>query len=141
MYTLVSPMNVEQYWPTLAPWIAKAIGGDDPGEDLAIIKHKACNSVAQIWVGASPELKKIDLVLVTEGMVLEGIPTLVLRWLTAANFEECAPDLALVERWAYHQGYKRLQAWGRHGWERKLKPLGFVHSFTVMDKFIEQGLH
>lgn len=141
MYVLVAPLNVEGYWPMVAPWIARAIGADDTEEDLAIIKHKACNNVAQIWLGKTPKEGDIDLVFVTEGMILDNIPTLVIRWLTADKVEDCLIDFGLLENWALHSGYKRLQVWGRRGWERKLKPLGFTHSFTVMNKFIEQGLH
>lgn len=141
MYVLVSPLNVENYWTTVAPWIAQAIGGEDPAEDLAIVKYKACNNIAQIWLGKTPKEEKLDLVFVTEGMVLEEIPTLVIRWLTAADLDQCFLDFGLVERWALHNGYKRIQVWGRRGWERKLKPLGFTHGFTVMNKFLEQGLH
>lgn len=141
MYTLVSPLFVETHWPRVEPWIAEAIGKEDPSEDLRIIKHKALNNVAQIWIGQKPVTWEIDLVLVTEGMVLDEIPTLVLRWCTAENLGDKLIDLGLIELWAFKNGYRRLQAWGRRGWERKLRALGFNHSFTVMDKFIQQGLH
>jgi hypothetical protein len=141
MYTLVSPLFVEAHWPRVEHWIARAIDKPDPAEDLAIIKHKMLQSVAQLWIGQKPMTWEIDLVLVTEGMILEDIPTLVLRWCTAENLEDKVFDLGLVELWAFKQGYRRLQVWGRRGWERKLRALGFTHSFSVMDKFIEQGLH
>lgn len=141
MYRLVAGTNVDQHWASVAPMIAKAIGGNFIEEELLIVKHKAEQGVAQIWIGSHPETDVVDFVMVTEGMVLDNIPTLVIRWLTADDFQACSVDLALLENWALHQGYRRLQAWGRPGWQYKLKPLGFHHSFTVMDKFIEKGLH
>ena len=141
MYALIATKNVDLYWDALAPWIGEAVGVPDPAADLEVIKSKALSGVAQIWVGKSPKTGVIDIVLVTEGMVLDNIPTLVIRWLTAVDLNDCMIDFALIENWAHTQGFQRLQVWGRRGWERKLRPLGFVHNFTVLDKFISQGLH
>lgn len=141
MYRLVAPIYVSQHWPSVEPWIAKAIGRGDPEEDLTIIKHKAMNGVAQIWIGTKPMTELVEFVMVTEGMMLDDVPTLVIRWLTTDNFSDCALDFHLLETWALENGYKRLQAWGRRGWEKKLRPLGFAHNFTVMDKFIIGGVH
>lgn len=139
MYTLLAPNNVDQHWLVLAPWVAKAVGTDNPWDDVEAIRQKATRGIAQVWM--SEVNGELDMVLVTEGMMLEGIPTLVLRWMTALRFEDCAQDFGLLENWAFKAGYQRLQVWGRKGWEKKLRPLGFAHNFTVMDKFITRGLH
>jgi hypothetical protein len=141
MYALIAPGNVDTHWDNIAPWLEQAIGIANPMEDLDIIKDKIRRGVAQLWLGKEPETDLVDMVLITEGMVLDGIPTLVIRWLTSTGLEQILEDFDLLENWAKNQGFTRIQVWGRRGWERRLRTLGFVHNATILDKFITQGLH
>ena len=127
MYALIAPGNIDNHWDNIVPWLEQAIGIEAPIEDLAIIKNKIQRGVAQLWLG--------------KGMVLDGIPTLVIRWLTSTGLEQILEDFDLLENWAKNQGFIRIQVWGRRGWERRLRTLGFVHNSTILDKFITQGLH
>ena len=141
MYAVIAPSNVESHWDNIVPWLEQAIGIDSPMEDLAIIKNKLQRGVAHLWLGKQPVTDEVDMVLITEGMVLDGIPTLVIRWLTSTGLERILEDFDLLENWAKNQGFIRIQVWGRRGWERRLRTLGFVHNSTILDKFITQGLH
>jgi len=141
MYALLAPANVDKNWMTIAPWIAQAIEGSRVAQDLEQIKTRAMNGSMQIWVGAMPKSKNVSLVLVTEAILIDEVPMLVLRMLAGVDIDECLPDMAMIENWATNKGFHSLQIWGRKGWERKLKPLGFRHEYTILSKVLDKGLH
>ncbi len=141
MYALLAPGNVESNWAKIAPWIAQAIEGSRAAQDLEQVKARAMNGSMQIWIGANPRTKLVSMVLVTEAILIDEIPMLVLRMLAGVDIDECLPDMALIESWAIGKGFHSLQVWGRKGWEKKLKPLGFRHEYTILSKVLDKGLH
>lgn len=140
MYSLVHPTSVESHWPMVAPWIAQAIGNSDTWRDLEEIKKLAKEGVARIWIGYNAE-KKIDVVMVTETWIMDGRKVLVLRWLAGVNMSEWFQDWDLVESWASAQGFQDIHIWGRPGFAKACKSLGFRHEFTVCSKPLIRGHH
>lgn len=53
------------------------------------------------------------------------------------NMQVLAKGLALVERYAQDMGCSTLEVYGRKGWVRQLKPLGFEETYTVVQKKLE----
>lgn len=141
MYMLLAPTKVEENWMEIAPWIAQAITGARISEELESVKQRALAGGMQIWIGMKPRSNQITMVFVTEGFMLEGSPVLVLRMMAGVNVDECLPDLAILERWAINQGFHTLEVWGREGWKRKLRPLGFHYEYTILRKVLDKGLH
>src|SRR5690606_31342744 len=128
-------------WPKVAPWIAQAVG-EEYVESLEIIKQDAMRGTAQIWVGHSPIDQQIEVVCVTEVHILGKTRTCVVRWLAGIEVELWSQELeALIENWAKHHECLAIQVWGRKGWERVCKPLGYSHSFTVLHKRLDLGVH
>lgn len=140
MYEQIHASNVEQVWHLVAPYIAQAIGDSDTWSDLDAIKQKAKNGYATVWIGRDQE-KQIDVVFVTEPWILDGRKALVIRWLCGKNLKEWLPDLEYLEDWAMANGFQAMQVWGRPGWVRVLKPLGYKHEFTVLSKPLIRGLN
>lgn len=140
MYEQVHPMNVDQVWHLVAPWIAQAIGDSDTWVDLAEIYKNAKLGHARIWIGRDLS-NQIDMVLVTETWFLDGRRTLVLRWLCGKNMKEWLEDISLIEAWAQSNGFQNVHIWGRPGWIRVCESLGYKHEFTVLSKPLKRGLN
>ncbi len=139
MYTIVNPINVEHHWPLAAPWIAQAIGASDTWMDLDYIKQQCKEGVSNLWIGRD-QAEEIEVVLVTETWFIAGRKTCVMRWLAGRNMDAWFQDFATLENFAFHNGFQAIHIWGRKGWERACKSLGFTHEFTVLGKPIIRGL-
>ena len=56
------------------------------------------------------------------------------------DWDEYGPAvLAEVELVAKDYDCKYVTIWGRHGWQRKLKPLGYNHIYTVLMKEVDNA--
>jgi len=139
MYRQVQPANVEQHWALVAPWIAQAIGGSDSWKDIDEIKKLCIDGSAHIFIGYDLQ-NEIDVVLVTETWMFDGRKTLVLRWLAGKNMNQWFQDYDVLEAWAAGLGFQDVHIWGRPGFVKMCKPLGFRHEFTVISKPIMRGL-
>lgn len=141
MYRLVHSTNVENYWSKAAPWIAQAIGNEpEDWRDLENIHQRLISGMAQLWL-ETDEAGDVSFVMITEGMMLGADPTLVIRWMSGRDIKARLFDVAILENWALHSGFKKIQAWCRPGFERLLKPLCYKKSFLVLEKTLERGLH
>lgn len=138
-YILVAKNNVERAWPYLAPWILQAVEGTQLINQMEIIKQTAISGGAQIWVGGL--LPDVSMVLVTEGMDIDGVPTLVLRIFAGTEMDRHIDELPAVQKWAVENGFRAMQVWGRLGWKRKLQSLGFEPSYLVLTKDLKKELH
>lgn len=139
-YVIVHPANIEVYWPIAAPWIAQAIGESDTWKDLDDIKKQIKENISTLWIGRNPD-GSVYAVLVTETWYMAGRKVLVLRWLCGCDFEEIKDDFFLIENFAQNNGFQDIHIWGRKGFEKVCKPLGFEHAFTVLSKPVMRGLH
>jgi len=137
---IVHPLNVEDNWPIVEPYILAAIGIEAQPCDLEYIKRQALTGNARIWI--VQRNFNIEAVLVTETVFYGGKKTLVIRWASGkGKLMLCKDIMDSVETYAYHEGYERLEAWGSKGWERILQPLGFRHEFTIVGKFLAKRMH
>jgi hypothetical protein len=136
--TVLLPMDIELHWLTVAPWIVQAVGEGVDDTDMKYIKQQALAGAAQIWVVRK---KDIEAVLVTEAAFYGGRRTLILRWLCGKRIDEWAAILEAVELWAYENQFERVEAWGRKGWEKVLRPLQYTHEFTVLGKSLARRMH
>lgn len=140
MYRLVHPSNVEDIWHKVAPWIAQAIGEAETWGDLGQIKAMAMAGAARIWIGYDAQ-DNVDVVLVSEHGMVGGRQTLILRWLCGKNLDQWLQDIEMIEGWAIANGYQSIHIWGRAGWQKVCKPLGYTHEFTIIGKPLIRGLH
>lgn len=142
MYRQIPPRILPDIWPYVAPWVAQAIGEtEEDWEDLDYIRNRISMGSMQLWTGHHPQTNVLDLVLITEGMMIGATATLVLRWMSGTNLEDKLFDIGVLERWAIVNGFKKVQVWGRPGFEKLLKPLHYRRSFIVLERDLEQGVH
>lgn len=139
MYMQIHLSNVEQMWHLVAPYIAQAIGDSSTWSDLDAIKDKAKAGHAHIWIGKDQN-DVVDVVFVTETWYLDGRKALVVRWLCGVNRDAWLPDTEFLENWAATNGFQNVQIWGRPGWVKVCKSLGYKHEFTVLSKPLIRGL-
>lgn len=139
MYEQIHASKVDDVWHVVAPWIAQAIGDSDTWSDLEAIKDNAKRGFSHIWIGRKPN-QEVDVVFVSETWFLDGRRAFVIRWLTGKDMNEWIEDLEYIENWASSNGYQSVHIWGRPGWQRVCKPLGYKHEFTVMSKPLMRGL-
>jgi hypothetical protein len=140
MYERIAPGNVSGIWPWVAPWIAQAIGASDTWSDLESIKDKAQQGYAHIWIGRD-QSDRIDVVFVTETWYMDGRKALVIRWLAGKEMDNWLGDLEWIENYAVNDGYHVVHIWGRPGWQKVCKPLGYKHEFTVISKPLIRGMN
>lgn len=145
MYTLISSNNVDYHWKDVAPFVMRALERisvyEEAIDDLNIIRQKAMTGLVQIWTGRNPNTEELELVLITEGVMFGTKPILVCRWASGENVEEMLPDFGILEAWAKEKGFHKVQIWGRKGWEKLFRPLGYTHEFTVIGRIIDRGIH
>lgn len=136
---LVHPANVEDIWPVVGPWILNAVGPLADASDVAQIKNQAVCGNSNIII--LRKNRNIELVLVTEACFYGGRKTLVLRWMSGKMENHYLSWIFMLENYALKAGFERLEVWGRKGWERKLKPYGLAHEYTVLGKHLPQRAH
>jgi hypothetical protein len=139
LLTIIHPSNVLDNWGAVAPWILQAVGDGVDASDVIYIQQQAMSGSAQIWV--AEKAHKIEAVLVTEVAFYGGQKTLVLRWLAGHASEDWIDYLDYLENWAATNGYHRVEAWGRKGFEKVLRPYGYRHEFTVIGKPLARRLN
>lgn len=141
MYIKLHPTNVAAHWVKVAPWIAQAIAEWDVKgpQELDFIFEASSRGAMHIWIGQKDN--EIQVVFVTEAIISGGEPVLVVRWLTGMQVDEWVEDIAAVESWARSEGFRRLEVWGRKGWEKKLRKHGFAHEVAILSKRIYSGVH
>lgn len=138
---LVMKTTVPTVWPVLAPWLIQALGETDSWQDIGQLREEAERGTTQLWVAQHKLTQDILMVCITEGMNLNGKPTLVIRWLGGRHPEMWLDDIGIIERWAAIQGFHKVEVWGRAGWNKMLKPHGYREIYRVLEKIVDRGIH
>lgn len=139
-YTLVSTQNIIDWWPRVAPWLLQAIGEADTWGDIECVKRELESGCAQLWV-IEDRMHAIQLVVVTETILIGGEPACVLRWAGGYAVKDLTFDIGFIEAWAKARGISSIHIWGRRGWEKLFKPLGYKHNFSVLTKSLVERIH
>lgn len=138
-YRKLAAEAIEANWATLAPWIAQSIFDSSVPAELAEIKAKLIEGKMQVWFATRDQ--SMQFILVTEGFRIDGLNTLVLRMAVGFDVDLLLPDFHLLENWARNAGFSQIQVWGREGWKRKLRPLGFRFGYTCLTKELDRKTH
>ena len=127
--------QILNHWDFLSREIRIALDtGDGESTEIDICK-KALNNQAQIWVVQDEE--GIKNVTVTEIIQYATFKTLHIITTTGDGFDEYSEQHKVLEEYAKEINAKHIEFWGRKGWLRKLKPMGYKESYTVMRKEID----
>ena len=144
-YRLFNPFEVDVIWHRAAPWIMQALlqtnhrFPQELHEDLMFIKNNLIVGQLMLWASLNSKEDDFDLVFVTEPSIYAGKRILTLKWLSG-RVEDKYIDLGILETWAKANGFYAVHVTGRKGWEKKLKPHGYVHEFTTLSHVLT-GAH
>ena len=129
------PFEVISQADQLAPYIQEAAAGSN-GKFLGVdIARLLARGEWQLWTAR--EAGQLKAVLMTR---IVFYPQLKACQLLAAVGEErdanMLPFMPDIEAWAKSQGCTLMEPIARAGWDRVLKPLGFVRTHVMLEKRI-----
>ena len=133
---MINPLTQEEValrWAEIKPYVDKAL-------EHAIDEHTAHDWFLAVMRGDAEVWEAI----VGDKTMSFGIVKVnhfpqhsQLQMVTAAGegWDEYGPEaLEYAEFVAEQIGCKRVTVWGRPGWQKKMKSLGYEHAYTVMSK-------
>jgi len=128
------PIDVlENAWPTLEPYIDRAIDAVPLHDDTATdVFNDAMYDRAQIWAYGDPS--DFDLVVVTYlkkykriGLVCE------VTYASGRDLEICKYVCERLKQWSDSIGCDKFLVYGRVGWSRVLKSVGLKQVFAICE--------
>lgn len=121
--------NIDDAWPTVAPWLAAAC---DPAVwTIDDARHELQIGNAALWILTRDEKPCAALLTQVDTNTNTGIIALV----GGENvLRGACQHLWKIERWATFYGAKRMAMNGRKGWVRFLKPFGYRAEGTTVIK-------
>ena len=121
---ILSPDNILKFWNLIEPQISRAAAYGDGELTPTDICRLALNNLAQIWATVDDN-EELCCVTVTQIMNTENKKHLQIVSLTVVKgtVKQMQDQFHTLEDYAKQQGCSSLRAWGRKGWERKLKSL------------------
>ena len=116
--------EIEKIWPLVKKHVQSALDRNQNFRNHFDVKENCINGLEQLWVIVDNK-DDVHGVCITTG---HDLPLWVDK---IKDFED----------WAFKNcGCKKIEIYGRPGWSRMLKPLGYNFTHVQMDKFIG-GLH
>jgi hypothetical protein len=133
MFRQILPQEVLACWDMLAVRLEKAIqytGEDYTLEDALEFLREA---MWQLWAleNINGDLHSLC---ITRLMQYERVSVLYVVIAEGQIDTRWAPAIEVLSSYAKTQGCKRLEAWGRRGWEKAAKPFGFEVTHIVLAK-------
>jgi len=118
-------------WPMVKPYLEAALEHADGKYDLSVIFEQIQRENYKLWVVYNES--QVIGCFVTELVQYPCAKILDIPFLSCENFDtDIAPHLDAVKQWARDHNAVSIEFFGRAGWEKKLKPVGFEKTHTVM---------
>lgn len=137
----LSVLDAQLYWNEAEAWLTEATDSEYRVEQLQMLKGRVFTGMAALWKieGECGETRGWAS---TTIYTPDGITRVVqIDLATGGRLEEFTEQLDEFYRWAHSHGIDYIEVIGRHGWMRKLSPLGFEHNFTSLLKRVYKELH
>ena len=116
--------EIEKIWPLVKKHVQSALDRNQNFRNHFDVKENCINGLEQLWV------------IVDNKDDVHGV-----RIATGHDLPLWVDKIKDFEDWAFKNcGCKKIEIYGRPGWSRMLKPLGYNFTHVQMDKFIG-GLH
>lgn len=131
---LLNPEQISLRWAELQPWVQKALDsgiGESTTHQLfmeCINLHSQCWVIEENSVLTSVGITRINQF--NEYKQLQIVTTTGDGW--SNEYGEDAHKT--LEAFAKDTGCRNIAVYGRRGWERALKTLGYVHAYSVLVK-------
>lgn len=123
----VPASRVAEFWPTISKLIQPAIDRSGGRCTAGQILDLAQGDKATVWLMVDRETKKIEAAAVSEMRSYPTTPRLHVMLVGGTRMNEWLSDIvAQLKAFGKHNGAKQIEVYGRTGWERELKKVGFV---------------
>ena len=128
--------KVKEVWILVKDLIQKACDYSDGFADAEDFKKWLEQGTMQLWVAWDNEEKKVRCVCITEIRQYPKYKVCDCKITTGTNFKSWVDFMDLVMKWAQKQGCKKMEIFTRPGWERILKPKGFVKTHVQLERIL-----
>jgi hypothetical protein len=125
-------------WPTAEQFLVEAHDDDtDKADAMRVLKSKVFSGLNTLWEitdDGRPVAYGVTIIYTPDGIS----KTAQVYLATSTEMDLLLDQVDQFESWAIQRGVNYLEVIGRKGWERKLKPHGFNHSYTSLVKRVNQ---
>ncbi len=136
----LEPVEILTHWEEVESFLRPAIIGD-ADVTLTAIRTHAIGQLKQIWK-FSDDSGKTTGYAVTEIYTPDGDTiTAQIHFAAADDISFLTNHLDHFEHWAREAGANQIEIIGRKGWEKIMRPLGFIHNYTSLTRHIAKELH
>ena len=133
----IESTKVHQVWHEVLPLLDEALAHGMGEYTAEILLHNIVEGDNQLWVGH--ENNEIWYVCVTAIETYpSGYKTCTVIALAGFDVDEWISNVEELDSWCQANGVDAIRIYGRKGWERKLKPYGFEHVYTVLERAVER---
>ena len=95
----------------------------------------------QLWIAFDPNDKEIKCVTVTEIRQYPKYKVCDCKITTGTSYKAWVDFMDNVVNWARSLGCKKMELFTRPGWERVLKPKGFIKTQVQLEKVLWKYIH
>ena len=132
--------EVRQYWPEAELHLRQAVYGCDPDRYMRNVQAACFAGINTLW--RVEEGSELAAYVVTNIYTVDGLNNVAqIHLMTAEDMTEVLPLIDYFTIWAKQRGAEWVEVIGRKGWERALKPYGFIHEYTSVMKRITEEIH
>jgi len=128
--------KVKDVWILVEDLIQKACDRSGGFADANDVKKWLEQGTMQLWVAWDNEVKKVKCVCVTELRQYPKYKICDCKITTGTNFKSWVDFMDIVMKWAQKQECKKMEIFTRPGWERILKPKGFIKTHVQLERML-----
>lgn len=130
-----------QIWPLAEEHLRAAVSELEENPDIFLrqIKAKVFSGIHSLWIledGEEPAAYAVTALYTGDGIV-----TVAQIYLAEGTLELFLEQQDSFTVWALKHGASCIEIIGRKGWERVLKPHGFMYNYTSLLRQITEELH
>lgn len=115
-------------WGSIEPHLQRVLDKIDSGHTVEDVLTKLQWQDQQLW-----NVNDWQAIAVTQISILPQHKVLSVVYVSGDDVDEWLPDLvSTLREFAQSTGCKYVEFYGRDGWRKKAKPLGFDNAFSVM---------
>lgn len=137
--TSIPPELVDRYWPDVRQFVIAALDHSENEITEDQLREKVVGKKAQLWAISNPDTlngnENFVGAAVTEVMTYPNKRALRIVTLSGQKMSAWMEELdKIMQRFARFTKSSHIEAVGRHGFVRRLKPLGYKPTYTVLVK-------
>ena len=125
----VQPEELDKYWPLVERQLVSELEYADGKFNLKSIKDGLKLTELQLWVVKQGD--EISMSVVTQLVNYPAKKVMLILFLGGENFDEFKHLASMIFEFAEYWECESVEIYGRTGWKKKLKDLGFLQIHSV----------